>query len=106
LDRNLAVVTKVVRQIHVRHAAGADLSLDSVAIRQGRLQTIERFHSRGQGILPSFLCYLEDQWKPPFCSTLTELSSTASISMCSPGVRRSKPKASTCPYGACTARSA
>ena len=35
LDRDLAVVAKVVGQEDVRHAAGTDLSFDSVAIRQG-----------------------------------------------------------------------
>jgi hypothetical protein len=35
-DRDLAVVANVVRQEYIRHAAGTDLSLDSIAIRQGR----------------------------------------------------------------------
>jgi hypothetical protein len=43
----IAIVAKVVRQVHIRHAASADLPLDCIAIRQGRLQTIERFHSQG-----------------------------------------------------------
>jgi len=45
-DRNFAVVTDVVRQVHVRHSTRANLHLDGVAVRQGRLQTLERFHLR------------------------------------------------------------
>jgi hypothetical protein len=45
--RDLAIVAKVVRQVDIRHTASADLPLDCIAIRQGRLQTIERFYSRG-----------------------------------------------------------
>jgi hypothetical protein len=32
LERDLALVTKVVRQIHDRHPAGADFALDSVTV--------------------------------------------------------------------------
>jgi hypothetical protein len=51
LDRDLAIVAEVVREVHVGHSAGADLALDAVAICQGRLETVERFHAWGQSIL-------------------------------------------------------
>jgi len=44
LDRHLAVVADVVGQIHVGHAAGAELPLDRVAVRERRLQTVEGIH--------------------------------------------------------------
>ena len=46
LDGDLAIVTHVVGEIHVGHAAGADLPLHGVAVRHGQLQLIE-FHNRG-----------------------------------------------------------
>ena len=49
LNRDLSVVAEVVREKNVRHSAGADLPLNGVAICQGRLQTIKRFHSDGNG---------------------------------------------------------
>ena len=36
LDRDLAVVLEVLRQIHRRHAARAQLPLDAVAVGEGR----------------------------------------------------------------------
>ena len=50
-DRDLAIVAEVVREIHVRHAAGTDLPLDGVAVRQGRFETVERFHAMGQNMI-------------------------------------------------------
>jgi hypothetical protein len=47
LDGDLAVVAHVVGEIDVGHAAGADLPLHGVPVRQGQLQLIERFHHRG-----------------------------------------------------------
>ena len=46
-DGDLAVVAHVVGEVHVGHAAGADLPLQAVAVRHGQLQLIERFHQRG-----------------------------------------------------------
>src|SRR6266849_460459 len=40
LDRNAAGVADVVRQVHDRHAAVAELALDGVAVCQRRLQIV------------------------------------------------------------------
>ena len=41
LERDLAVVPEVVREVDGRHAAGAELALDAVAVRQGPLEAAE-----------------------------------------------------------------
>src|SRR6185436_6267727 len=41
LDRDLAVVPRVVRQEHGGHAARAELALQQVAVGEGRLQRLE-----------------------------------------------------------------
>ena len=41
LDGDLAVVFDVVRQIHSRHAAGADLFFDGVAVGEGSFEAFE-----------------------------------------------------------------
>ena len=48
--RHLAVVADVVGQVDGRHAAGADLALDPVAVGQGGLEPAEELgHGNGLG---------------------------------------------------------
>ncbi len=42
LDRNLAMVLDVFREIHRRHATRAKLALDRVAVRERAAQRVER----------------------------------------------------------------
>ena len=42
LERDLAVVPQVLGEVHRRHAAGADLALDAVAVGEGGLEPVEQ----------------------------------------------------------------
>ena len=44
LERDASVVAQVAREVDRRHSAGADLALDLVAPREGRIQLTDRFH--------------------------------------------------------------
>ena len=44
LERHAPVVLQVAREVHRRHAAGADLMCDLVAVGEGRGELVERVH--------------------------------------------------------------
>ena len=48
LDGHLALVAAVPRQIHVRHAATAQLPLDDVAVAEGLLDVVEEIGHAGR----------------------------------------------------------
>ena len=48
LDRDVAVVLQVVREVDGRHAAGAELPLDAVARAKGGLQTVQEVRHSGE----------------------------------------------------------
>ena len=43
LERHAAIVADVLRQVDGRHAAGADLTVQAIAVRQGGLEPAEQF---------------------------------------------------------------
>ena len=53
LERDVAIVLEVVREVHGRHAAGAELALDAVAVGERRVQLVVGRGHRGAFALSS-----------------------------------------------------